>query len=279
MKETQKLKADYEKLSLADDFMFCKIMVKPKNCIEMLQRLTGNKIERIKAVAEQKVIQVTSDSKGIRYDVYVEDNNNIVYDAEMQRKRSEKETGIEILSKRVRAYQGLMDVNLLEKGGSYKELKNSYVIFICTFDPFGRNLCCYEFENICKDVEELKLLDGRKILFFNTKGTIKNISPEAEVFLDYIEKKKVGDRYTESLEKQVKMARMNKEWRVEYMKTYFHDIDVRDEGREEGIEQGKIIQLIELVRDGDLSIEVAIKKSNLSKEEFMKYFNGESNEQ
>ena len=76
---------------------------------------------------------------------------------------------------------------------------------------------------------------------------------------------------------------MNKEWRVEYMKTYFHDIDVRDEGREEGmeqgIEQGKIIQLIELVRDGDLAIEVAIKKSNLSEEEFMKYLNGEYNEQ
>ena len=201
MKETKKLKADYEELSLADDFMFCKIMVKPRNCIEMLKRLTGNKIERIKAVAEQKVIQVTSDSKGIRYDVYV---------------------------------------------------------------------------------EELKLFDGRKILFFNTKGTIKNISPEAEILLEYIEKKKVGDKYTEGLEKQVKMARMNKEWRVEYMKTYFHDIDVRDEGREEGmaqgIEQGKIIQLIELVRDGDLAIEVAIRKSNLSEEEFMKYLNGENNE-
>ena len=190
MKDTRILKADYESLSLVDDFMFCKIMVKPKNCIEMLQRLTGNKIEKVRAVTDQKVIQVTSDSKGIRYDVYVEDNNDIAYDVEMQRKRSERETGIEILSKRVRAYQGLMDMNLLEKGGSYKELKNSYVIFICTFDPFGRGLSCYEFENICKDVEELKLLDGKKILFFNTKGTIKNISPEAEVFLEYIEKRK-----------------------------------------------------------------------------------------
>ena len=119
----------------------------------------------------------------------------------------------------------------------------------------------------------------RKILFFNTKGTIKNISPEAEVFLEYIEKKKVGDKYTQGLEKQVKMARMNKEWRVEYMKTYFHDIDVRDEGREEGRKEGKILQLVELVRDGDLSVSIAIKKSNLSEEEFMKYLNGEYNEQ
>ena len=251
--------------------MFCKIMSKPKNCIEMLYRLTGNKIEKVKTITDQKVIQVTSDGKGIRYDVYVEDNNNDVYNAEMQRKRSEKETGIEILSKRVRAYQGLMDMNLLEKGSSYKQLKNSYVIFICTFDPFGKNLCCYEFENICKDIEELKLLDGRKILFFNTKGMIKNISPEAEVLFEYIEKKKIGDKYTEGLEEQVKMARMNKEWRVEYMKTYFHDNDVREEG--------KLIQLIELVEDGTISLDIAIEKSGLTESEFMDYYNGEYNEQ
>lgn len=76
------------------------------------------------------------------------------------------------------------------------------------------------------------------------------------------------------LEKQVKMARMNKEWRVEYMKTYFHDIDVRDEG----IEQGKLIQLVELARDGVIPISMAIEKSKLSEEEFMKYLNGEYNE-
>ena len=63
------------------------------------------------------------------------------------------------------------------------------------------------------------------------------------------------------------------------MKTYFHDIDVRDEGREEGRKEGKILQLVELVRDGDLSVSIAIKKSNLSEEEFMKYLNGEYNEQ
>ena len=193
MKDTKRLMADYEKLSLADDFMFCKIMSKPKNCIEMLQRLTGNKIEKVKTITDQKVIQVTSDSKGIRYDVYVEDNNNIVYDSEMQRKRSEKETGIEILSKRVRAYQGLMD------------------------------------------------------------------------------KKKAGDKYTQGLDEQVKVARMNKEWRVEYMKTYFHDNDIREEG--------KLIQLIELVEDGTISIATAIEKSGLTEQEFMDYYNGEYNEQ
>ena len=42
------------------------------------------------------------------------------------------------LPKRMRYYQGMIDLNILEKGESYKALKKSFVIFICTFDLFGQ---------------------------------------------------------------------------------------------------------------------------------------------
>jgi len=134
MEQKKNIKAEYEKLSLTDNFIFGKIMQDERNCIDMLERLTGNHIESVKTVVNQKTIQVTNDSKGIRYDVYVEDDNEIMYDAEMQNRGSGKDTNIHVLSKRVRAYQGLMDINSLENGGSYKELRNSYIIFICTFE-------------------------------------------------------------------------------------------------------------------------------------------------
>ena len=114
---------------------------------------------------------------------------------------------------------------------------NSYVIFICSFDLFDKGLYCYEFENVCKDDESLKLQDGRKILIFNTKGSIVNVSRETQDFLEFIETNKTSDEYTERLNNDVKIARMNKEWRVEYMKTLLHDMDVRKEGREEGREE------------------------------------------
>lgn len=41
------------------------------------------------------------------------------------------------LPKRMRYYQGMIDLNILEKGENYKNLKKSFVIFICTFDLFG----------------------------------------------------------------------------------------------------------------------------------------------
>ena len=41
------------------------------------------------------------------------------------------------IEKRTRYYQSLIDIDQLEKNMDYRKLKESYIIFICTFDPFG----------------------------------------------------------------------------------------------------------------------------------------------
>ena len=139
------VEAMYEKLTLKDDFIFGKVMQEPHNCAELLHRLTGNVISDNISINNQKSIKVALDGKGVRYDVYVEDLKTGLYDTEMQ-----KDKNGAVLHKRSRFYQGLMDLNHLETGDEYSELLDSYVIFICTFDPFGKGLCCYAFENICK---------------------------------------------------------------------------------------------------------------------------------
>ena len=242
------LEVRYEKLTLKDDFMFGKVMQDERNCIDMLERLTGNKIEKISTVVGQKVIKITNDSKGVRYDIYVEDENDNVYDTEMQQKNGTAD--IEVLPKRARFYQGMVDLNLLESGGDYEDLKTSYVIFICTFDPFGEDLCSYQFENICVNGANISLKDGRKILIFNTKGNTINVSRETYDFLKFIDANVVSDEYTERLSKDVSKARMNKEWRVEYMKTLLHDMDVRREGRAEGRKEEKRCVITNMLRKG-----------------------------
>ena len=52
-------------------------------------------------------------------------------------------------------------------------------------------------------------------------------------FLDYVETKKTTNNYTRQLDESVDKARMNKEWRVEYMKTLLHDMDVMASDLEE----------------------------------------------
>ena len=113
MLSMEALGKQYAELTLKDDFMFGKIMQDERNCIDMLERLTGNKIEGVKSVISQKAVRVTNDSKGVRYDIYVEDNKENIYDSEMQQ---EKEKNIPM---RARFYQGLIDLNMLEIGKEY----------------------------------------------------------------------------------------------------------------------------------------------------------------
>lgn len=50
-----------------------------------------------------------------------------------------------------RAYcQGMIDLNILEKGEDYRNLKKSYVIFICTFDQYGKGVS----DAFTQDLEE-----------------------------------------------------------------------------------------------------------------------------
>lgn len=53
----------------------------------------------------------------------------------------------------------------------YSRLADSIVIFICTFDLFGRGRYCYTFESRCIEETNLPLGDGARKIFLNTRGT------------------------------------------------------------------------------------------------------------
>ena len=58
---------------------------------------------------------------------------------------------VEDIGKRTRYYQSMIDIDSLLKGAVYSELKESYVIFICTSDPFESGLPVYTFERKCRE--------------------------------------------------------------------------------------------------------------------------------
>ena len=110
MRETQKSK-HYDELEFTDDFMFCKILQNDKAlCKELTELILSKKIGRILELNSQKPIEITSDGKGVRFDVYMEDDESTVYDIEMQT------TTRGDLPKRMRYYQGMIDLNLIERG-------------------------------------------------------------------------------------------------------------------------------------------------------------------
>ncbi len=262
----------YENLTIKNHFMFGKVMEDPSNCIPMLERLTGNTLGNNVTINSEKSVKVAVDGKGVRYDVYVQDSDKIMYDAEMQQQDNRL-----ILPKRSRFYQGLMDLGFLESGTIYTELPNSYVIFICTFDPFKAGLSYYEFENVCVNMPDgslMSLQDGRKILMFNTKGKINNVNDDVLSFLNYVETGVISDEYTRKLDASVSRARKNKEWRSDFMRFMCHDDDIRRvahaKGHELGLAEGHELGLKDVARNmksENFPIETIIKVTHLTMEE------------
>lgn len=87
----------------------------------------------------------------------------------------------EICRKRSRYYQGTVDLNMISSGAGYDELKTSYIIFINTFDLFGKGFPKYTFENICQESSDLHLDDGTVKVFINAKSTIPGMSRTARL--------------------------------------------------------------------------------------------------
>ena len=133
----------YEELDFTDDFLFCKILeIKPELARELLEMILQFPIRKVKVNRQVSIDQIR-EGRGIRLDVYAEDENNTVYDIEMQTTKQKD------LPKRTRYYQGMIDLNMIEKGAKFRELKKTYIIFICLSDPFKEGRYVFPFIKPC----------------------------------------------------------------------------------------------------------------------------------
>ena len=154
-------------------------------CKEFLEILFSVKIEKITYLSPQNTVTTNSEAKTVRLDVLVKDKAGTSYDIEMQ-------VGNEYnIPKRMRYYQSVLDVAFLDKGYSYKALNDSFIIFICLFDPIGSNKAIYTFENICIEDKRLPLQDGTKKIILNANSFRTADNKELQGFLQYVKTGKV----------------------------------------------------------------------------------------
>ncbi len=221
---------NFETLKLSDDFLFCKVMTKrPDLCKILLEVILDTEITNLELVNMQTSLEITPDTHGIRLDVYTKDESNTSYDVEMQT------TDSLYLPQRSRYYHSILDIGELEKGKDYSQLRPSYVIFICTFDPFKKNLPIYRFENSCLEDPSFKLNDGTIKLFLNVTASTNN-QPLQE-FFDYVRQERITSTFTQQLHNEVLFGRQNGEWRREYMRNEARYMDALIAGREQGVAQ------------------------------------------
>lgn len=237
-----------EELELWDDFMFGAVMSNKELCKTLLELILHKKIKDIRYPELQKVMDWKYEAKSIRLDVYIEDITDTVYNIEIQA------TDQKNLPKRSRYYQDMIDLNILDKGEDFNQLKNSYVIFICKYDPFEKRKCMYWFENICVDDLSLKLGDDSAKIIINPYGDdAEKYGKAFKALMGFLKSGRPTDDYTESLEKEVGVVKASEEWRREYMTLLMRD--------QENIEKGKEIG----EKLGDLSRGIRVVKSNMSK--------------
>ncbi len=268
-------KKTLQELTIKDSFMFGAVMCDEKNCTPFLEMVLGIPIKRLE-VSKEKSIFYHPEYKGVRLDIFANDEKNTHYNVEMQMTRKPA------LGKRSRYYHSQVDMELLEKGSSYENLPNAFVIFICDFDPFGKRRYCYTFENRCVEDGKLRLEDGCRTLFLSTRGENGHETAESLVkFLEFVaadleeSERDFEDSFVRQLQNSVSHIKRNREMGERYMTLEELIHDEREESRLEGLREGRkegfretICEFLE--RFGAIPEELKYKINTLDNEDSLK---------
>ena len=208
--ENLNLEEKWKNATIANNFIFYKVMRhNPDVCKELLEILLEMEIDHIEMRGEETV-ETDFGSKGIRLDVYAR-NDSHVFNLEMQATDSNE------LPERARYYQGSIDVDCLMSGQLYRNLKDSYVIFICIPDIFEKGLACYSFENICREDNSVRLHDRAFKYFFIAENCDKILNERQKAFLKVVVGQKASDSFSKKIEQLTEEAKHNTQWKRQYM--------------------------------------------------------------
>ena len=232
----------FQDLNLSNYFLFAAAAEDEEVSQLLLETLLGIRVGRVKVSVEHSFLY-SSDFRSVRLDVFVSDEVEVRYNMEMEN----RERGA--LPQRSRYHQAEMDVMSLAPGEDFSKLKPVYVVFICTFDPFGLGKYRYTFENRCIE-EDFPLGDGATRVFLNTKGTNgADVPGELVNLLHYLEDStdtyvgKTDDPKVRRLHERVVRLKRSREWEARYMQfeelLQEHKQEGRREGRQEGRREGR----------------------------------------
>lgn len=209
------------KFEFTDGPMFSRVMSNESICRRVLEAILGIEIERIVYSHIEHSIEPGLSACGIRADVYVK-TDDAVYDIEMQT------SGGFAMGKRLRYYQGAMDVGTLKKGQAYDELPQSIIIFICDYDPYLQNAPVYKLDMACPDHPAVRIGHGFSWIVLNATAFARLKSGPLHDLLEYVAEGRVGrsQGLTADINKAVEAANTDEKWRREKMDVYTWEEDI-----------------------------------------------------
>lgn len=286
--EIMKNTAEQRLIPFTDDLMFALVMRDTEICREFLRLILPEEFGEIKIASPedplfgeredaknasvyqseggnqltsepQKTMKFVPDMHGVRLDVYIK-SDKAWAEIEMQ-------TGNDPhLGKRSRFYQSNMDLDCLEEGRDYHELKKSYVIFFCTFDPFHQDEAIYFFQNW--DYEKgLKLDDFSYKLVINTKCSEAKVPDKLRPLFAYVNgaADREGSDLVEKIDQRVKKFNTD-DWRRKFM-TFEHYVKEKAaQAYEEGAAKAQK-EIAKKLKAADMPPEVIAEYTGLTVEE------------
>ncbi|MBP3710225.1 MAG: Rpn family recombination-promoting nuclease/putative transposase [Treponema sp.] len=227
----------FHELTLSDNYAFGKVMRNGDVCKTLLEMLLHIKIEKLTFPEVERQYKVGVFSHGIRVDVHASDPERD-YDIELQALPEPD------LAVRMRYYQSVMDVDFLQAGNPYKMLKTNIIIFLCMYDPFGKGMPLYTFENICREDAEIQLGDRTSKLVYNVCAWNKIHDAEMRMFCKYLLSREPGNEYTKRLAELLEVFKMTAREMKEYMDLQM----LKDEWREDGYVDGAYQKSIDIAK-------------------------------
>ena len=226
------IKRNFKDLTIRDAFMFAAVMSDPEICRRVLELALGIPISEVH-IQTEKTMSYHSEYHGVRLDVYAADVNRTRFNVEMQ------VTLQKFLSKRSRYYHDQIDMDALLTGNSYEDLPDTYVIFICDFDPFGDGLYRYSTGTYCEETGN-RINDGVKTIYLNAHGkNRKDIPEELLEFLDYVKntgrRKEISteDPFVRHLQNTIDTIKQDRSMEERYMLLEEMMRNEKQEGRQE----------------------------------------------
>lgn len=173
MSDNVKLKYEEEDLKLLagftlldDDFMTIVFDRNIEATELVLNIILGrNDLKVIEVVAQREYKNPITGGRSIKLDIYAKDSDEKVYDIEIQN----EDAGADV--HRARFHSSMLDTKMLKEKQKFKEIHDSYVIFITKNDYIKMGLPMYHVERTVQEAGTV-FGDGSHIIYVN--GSYKN---------------------------------------------------------------------------------------------------------
>lgn len=227
-------------LTLFDDDLMSRVFDKNIKATELLLRIIlGKKVKVISVTGQNEMKNHQVGGRNITLDVDAMDENGEEIDIEVQGNSE----GAHV--RRARYHSSMVDSRMLKEGQAFRELKDSYVIFIYKHDKFQKGLPLYHVERYVGETSE-QFRDGSHIIYVN--GNYKGNDEIGQLMQDFREKNPECMHYTELAEsvKHFKEKEGGREEMSEIVERYINErVEERVEERVKECVEERVKECVE----------------------------------